>query len=301
MGEINTKLIAENWKEELKLSVASLPTKPCLAIVVAKGYSDASTKYVNNKIKVAKEIGIEILLKEIEWEDRSKEDTYCELVNVISQLNLADCVNGIIVQLPFVDIPEKDISELIEPSKDVDGFTSIQKGKLVDGDADTLIPCTALGIMRILENTHSNLNGKTMAIINRSNLIGKPLIQLALNKNMTPIVVHTKTNYNSRVFALNNSNIIVSGCGKRKLFNAYDIGNYIETIIDCSMTPQDGIKGVGDFDKESILENKPNVSIASGYGHTGLTTVVALMNNVILAYKNQMAKEKVDLWDLIKG
>jgi methylenetetrahydrofolate dehydrogenase (NADP+)/methenyltetrahydrofolate cyclohydrolase len=285
--EINTKAFAEQWKEQLRIEIKHLKSTPKLLIIMAERYYEPSKKYVSNKMKVANELGIEVALAEVKWSGRTKEELLFTLENIISKHE----GYSIIVQLPFPQLTEEDIAKLIPTNADVDGFTNEQKGLLVSGSDKALVPCTALGVIKLLEYVHGDLTGKSIAIFNRSNLIGKPLMQLALQKNMTPTVLHTKSAEYEKEKGLEETDIIVTGCGKRKMFNSCDIdGSFVETIIDCSMDRVDGIPGVGDFDKEDILNHYSNINIASGYGHTGTLTVIALCENVIKSHKLMMGK-----------
>ena len=287
--EINTKKVVSEWKQELKNTVERLVSTPTLEIIVADGYSEASTKYVNNKVKLAEELGIEVILTKIQWEGRSREDLLAELRNEIKDSSQTTDIHGIIVQLPFPHVSEKEIARMLPAEKDVDGFTNEQNRLLIDGDKKALVPCTAKGVMKLIKAVEgNNLKGKSISIVNRSNLIGMPLFYLALQENMTPTICHSKTEFIYTHFR--NSDIIVTGCGQRGIYKS-SYFPFNPTIIDCSTTPVEGKKGVGDCDKEEILLNKPGIKIASGYGHTGPMTVCALMDNVIQAYLQQGGRE----------
>lgn len=284
MPEINSKYYAELWKQELKEEIKELTITPSLTIIIGKEYYPPSKIYVNNKLKVAKELGIKTNLIKIEWEAKDKETLIMELKTHLFNCYLKE--SSIIIQDPFPLIPQETIGEMLEDCYmlDVDGFSRTQKHLLSENNHNALVPCTALGVIKLLKYVHGDLTSKSISIFSRSNLIGKPLLQLALNENMTPTVLHSKSHQHSKCIAFA-SDIIVTGCGKRKLFNSVDIMNSKATIVDCSMDKVEGIKGVGDCDKEDILEHFPKVSIASGYNHTGLFTVLALMSNVIKAHK----------------
>lgn len=285
MPEINTKHYSELWKQELKEEIKGLKSTPSLAIIIGKDYYEPSKIYVRNKLKVAKELGIETNLIEIEWKGKSKE----ELIEEIQE-HLDECFvenSSVIIQDPFPLISQKEIAEMLEDyyMLDVDGFSIRQEQMLRENNPNTLIPCTALGCLKLLKYVHGeDLTSRSIAIFSRSNLIGKPLLQLALNENMTPTILHSKSHNYTKCMAFTND-IVVSGCGKRKLFNSNNIINGNITIIDCSMDKVDGVSGVGDFDKEDILNTFPKVNIASGFGHTGTMTCIALMENVIKAHK----------------
>ena len=288
--EINTKKIVEEWKANLKKEVEELGARPRLAIITAPGFNEASHIYVRNKCKVAEEIGIDVEVIEMDWQGKTASMIYNDLFWKVAEIDRT--FNGIIIQSPYPNISNKVIGEILNPiaNKDVDGFSSKQKLLLMENDENALVPCTALGVMHLLDNLYEDLTGKTISICSRSELIGAPLLQLALQRNMTPKVIHSKSKYEPL-----DSEIIVTGCGQRKIFGVYDIEYDVETIIDCSMTKKEGVQGVGDWDKEEILDcSFIDVNIASGYGHTGLLTTAGLMANVIKAFKIQKSVDKLN-------
>ena len=282
--KFNAKDLADRWKQELKEEVKKLSKKPKMAIIIAKGYSDASNVYVNNKIKVCKQIGVDALLIEYdEWRNKSKIENLTYLINI---LNNDNGVHGIIVQKPFPTLTDKDIDNLILPKKDIDGFTNHNKGALLAKDDNALVPATALGCSKIIEEVFGkDLSGKKAVILNRSGLIGLPLQGILINNNCTVTTIHSRTSKIDVGMELKNADIVITGCGKRKLFNHKDIGDRCKLIIDCSMAKVEGVKGVGDVDLEDILLYRPDIIISSGYGQTGILTTVALVNNLIQAYK----------------
>lgn len=275
--EINTKEIVEQWIEELKVRSRNLFTTPNLTIIQI-GDNEASNKYIKNKLAMADRLGIYA--------------RHLKLEETISQAELNTIMKHyggfpIILQLPVPKHLNVDEAMLrIDQRSDVDGFTYHQRGLLASGDEAALVPATALGIHRILKATVGDLTGKKVAIVNRSHLIGQPLLQLMLRENAIPTMLHSKVPHHKLLEELDRSDVVVTGCGKRKLFssNCFTPG---QVLIDCSMDRVDGIPGVGDMDKEEILKNI-YVQIASGYGHTGMATTVGLMENVIKVYEQQM-------------
>ena len=273
-SEINTKEIVGQWIEELKVRCNNLFTTPYLTIIQI-GDNEASNKYIKNKLSMADRLGIYAI--------------HLKFPETITQteLNMVMKRYGefpIILQLPVPDhIDVEKAMKQIDPKSDVDGFTHYQKALLLDGNMNALVPATALGIHRILKETVGDLTGKKVAIVNRSHLIGKPLMQLLLSENAVPTMLHSKVPQDILKKEIYNSDIVITGCGKRKIFNSKNFSPG-QVLIDCSMDRVDGIPGVGDMDKEEILKNV-FVKIASGYGHTGLATTVGLMNNVIKTYE----------------
>ena len=283
MGEINTKQIVKTWKEELKLEVETLKAKgvyPKLTIVQDSQTKEECARYKKGKYSNAKELGIECEDIIIETEGKDKTSILRDLMDAIEDIN-----NPVIVQMPFTGISISDLSTIIPYEYDVDGFTMEQRHLLDINDPKALVPCTAKGVMKLLEEVHEDLCGLVICIVNRSDLIGKPLFKLALQRNMTPIMCHSKTSPYDLKRLMVTSDIVVTGCGKRAIFNSSDVSCCAGAIIDCSMHRGEDGK-VGDFDKEDVLNNCPYINIASGYGHSGVTTVVALMDNIIKVYKN---------------
>lgn len=286
--EFNAKQLSQEWKEELRKEIESFPTKPVMAVIIAKDYSEASKKYVANKIKTNEELGIETELFEIEYQDKSHDELLKELTGLILVLNSRRCINGIIVQKPFPQLIDHEIDNLIDVLKDIDGFSCYQKGALVSKMDNVLAPATALGCSKIISKVfNGNVSGLNAVIINRSGLIGLPLQSILLYNNCTVTNIHTKTNEEYKNLLLKNADIVITGCGQRKIFNSSHFSNKCKLIIDCSMTKVEGILGVGDLDKEQLLEHRPDIVVSSGYNQSGLLTVTALANNLVQAYKAQ--------------
>lgn len=271
MIEINTKEIVEKWQEEIKERINKLNFKPALNIIQI-GDKEESNIYVRNKMKTGEKLGIEVNI--IKHDKASQKVIECDL-------EMAYCPT--ILQLPVEGINVNKAIRYLSGLYDVDGFTIFQKGLLADGDHRALIPATALGVLRILKETAGLLSGKKVVIVNRSHLIGKPLMQLMLNENAYVTVCHSKTPADELKREMKEADIVITGCGLRKVFDSSYFKDG-QILIDCSMAKVEGIKGVGDMDKEDILK-KLNVKIASGFGHTGIATVTALFDNVIKFYE----------------
>ena len=284
MGEINTKQIVKEWKEELKLEVEKLKAKgvyPKLTIVQDSQTKEECARYKKGKYSNAKELGIECEDIIIETEGKDKTLILRDLMDAIEDID-----NPVIVQMPFTGISISDLSTIIPYEYDVDGFTMEQRHLLDINDPKALVPCTAKGVMKLLEELYEEgLSGLMICIVNRSDLIGKPLLKLALQRNMTPIMCHSKTSPYDLKRLMVTSDIVVTGCGKRAIFNSSDVSCCTGAIIDCSMHRGEDGK-VGDFNKEDVLNCYPYINIASGYGHSGLLTIYSLMGNVVQVYKN---------------
>jgi len=270
MNIINTKEIAQEIKDAFKASMTK-GIAPKLVILQVEG-DKASDSYVKNKIKLGKELGIEVehtLLKN----DIPQRD----LEMIIEYYN-TDCdTNGIIVQLPLPKhLDERKALDTIDVEKDVDGLGTKQIGRLTTQNGKIMYPCTALGVLNMLIHI-TELEGKDVVIVNRSNLIGKPLQIMLTDENATVTMCHSKTkNLKEK---MQNADIVITGIGKAKFFDkSYFKDGQI--IIDCSMNMYEG-KLCGDVKIEDLEEL--DVLVASGTGHTGVMTVLSLMYNTLMA------------------
>lgn len=280
--EMNSTTILANWFDELWCRLESLREvyefTPKLNIVRVGDRSDTSL-YVNSKKKKGKQLQIDV--------------NVLELPESISQVELNVLMASMdvptILQLPLPEhLDSREAIGHLDPECDVDGLTPHQKGLLVDNDPRAFIPATAKGVMRLVES-YVNLRDMRVAIVSRSELIGRPLIQCMLNKDAMPIVIHSKISDMFVREQLREADVIVTGCGGRKLFDHRYFNTFGQVIVDCSMAKVDGIDGVGDCDKDSIM-NKTHNTIASGYGHTGPATVMGLMSNVVQYYEMRLNK-----------
>ena len=209
---IDGKLIASKVKEQVSVAVSDLNQKsifPGLATIIV-GNDAASSIYVKNKRKSAKEVGIESFQYEFPENIQEK-----ELLELINELNLNSDVDGILVQLPLPKHINSDlIIDSIDVNKDVDGFNVINAGKTFIG-RDSVIPCTPLGCLLMLKSIKIELKGKNAVIIGRSNIVGKPMAQLLLNEDCTVTIVHSKT-FNIQAL-VKEADIVVAAVGSANL------------------------------------------------------------------------------------
>lgn len=277
-GEINTKEILKKWQIELVGRLDRLKRnghEPRLNIITVSSNEDGKL-YVNNKIKKAEELGIQCSIFELD--EYTSQDMLNELIGCMR--------HPTILQLPIPKhLDKEEALRYLKPELDVDGLTTYQKGLLVNGDKKAMIPATAAGVVRIIEHI-TNIQGKKVAILSRSELIGKPLTQLILQKDGYPIVMHSKISEYELNYEMMDADIVVTGCGKRAIFDSNNFDVDCQILIDCSMHRSPVRDGVGDIDKEDILKHTDNL-IASGYGHTGPATVMGLMDNVAKYYELQ--------------
>ncbi len=269
---INVKKIVEVKKEELKLKIAKLKNNginPKICVIVANK-EESSIIYVKNKRKICEELGI---LYEDYFLDENVSDN--EILGLIEKLNNDISVNTILLQLPLYEhLDERKIINKISYKKDVDGLTSINLGKLFVGE-ECIIACTPKGIITILENVIQNFEGKHAVIIGRSNIVGKPIAQLLLNKNCTVTMCHSKTKDISKYTKEADILIVATGIPR------YITGNMVKKdsiIIDVGINRVDG-KVIGDVDTESVSNISKYVTKVPG--GVGLTTVLSLVENVV--------------------
>ena len=257
----------------------------CKVVFIQIGENPASNVYVRNKINLCKEVGIEV--KHIQGDEETSQEA---LINSIKRFNLDKDIHGIMVQLPLPEhISEEAVINAIAPEKDIDGFTTINKGKLMIGDKDAIIPCTPKGIMTILEHQGIDLQGKNVVIVGRSNIVGKPLAQLMINAGATVTICNSKTkrDYLSTLFF--NADIFISAIGKANYFNEkFFLDNrmlteYLEdtVAIDVGINRDKEGKLCGDIDKELYDKFEDVTSVPGG---VGVMTVLEVIRNSLECY-----------------
>lgn len=270
---INGREVAKNWKDEITKRVSELTVQPHLAVVLV-GDNPASQVYVRNKEKACAQTGIRSTVI------RLKEDcTQVELENVVRSLNTDDSVHGILVQLPLpTHINEADILALINPEKDVDGFHAMNSGRLMNGQKG-FIPCTPLGIMRLLEAYKIPLEGKHAVIVGRSNIVGKPMAMLLLAQNATVTICHSKTR-NLAEFT-RQADILVAAVGKAN-FITPEMVKARAVVIDVGINRVNG-QIIGDVDARV---NEIASYITPVPGGVGQMTIAMLLSNTVDAAQN---------------
>ncbi|MCK4687908.1 MAG: bifunctional 5,10-methylenetetrahydrofolate dehydrogenase/5,10-methenyltetrahydrofolate cyclohydrolase [Candidatus Lokiarchaeota archaeon] len=265
-------------KEEINKFVKKTGIKPKLAAILV-GEDPASEVYVNIKRKKCAEAGIESILVKLD-----KEISNEELLNEIDKLNKDKTVHGIILQLPLPNKLRESTNEFIEkifPLKDVDGSSPINKGMLFDYNEE-LAACTPKGIIALLEYYNIDLKGKDVVIINRSNLVGKPLIFMLLKRNATVTVCHTSTKNIEE--HMRRSDILIVAVGIPNFITQEKIKKGA-IIIDVGQSRVEG-KLFGDVDFDDVLEKC--AAITPTPGGVGPLTVAFLLQNTFIAYKKQI-------------
>ena len=273
---IDGKKTAQKIKCRLKDKISNLKIKPGLAVILV-GDNPASQVYVSMKKKACDEIGIKSF--EYKLSQSASED---ELIKLIKKLNKDKKVHGILVQLPLPGhINENNILFTIDPGKDVDGFHPMNIGKMMIG-AETFLPCTPYGIQKLLEEYNIKTTGKNVVILGRSNIVGKPIGMMLLQKhnfgNATVIFCHSQSEKRDEL--LKQADIIIAAIGKPNFVKA-DMIKDGAVIIDVGINRVSG-KIVGDVDYDDVF-NKVS-AITPVPGGVGPMTIAMLMSNTLQAY-----------------
>jgi methylenetetrahydrofolate dehydrogenase (NADP+)/methenyltetrahydrofolate cyclohydrolase len=277
--------VALDVRSRIKQAVCELKKRhdviPCLATVLV-GDDPASSTYIKNKQKAAAAVGI--ITRDHKLSSSIKQ---YELIELIKLLNQDFSIHGILVQLPLpAHIDELAIVDLIKPAKDVDGLTPFNAGMLLNGKGN-LKPCTPSGIIELLDFYKIDVNRKDAVIVNRSNLVGKPLALLLLERNATVTICHSKTKGLDE--KLKGADLIITAVGDRQHFIlTEDMVKNDAVVIDVGITRDKG-KLMGDVDFQAV---KKKVSwITPVPGGVGPMTVSMLLKNTVSAALSISKKE----------
>ena len=270
--EISVK-IKDQLKEEVCKIKETYPRLPKLVVILV-GDNQASQTYVRNKERGCQYIGIE---SEILRHDASFSEI--ELLQEINDLNNDDTVDGILVQLPLPQhINEEKVLDAIVPSKDVDGFHPENVAKLFLGQ-HSLVPCTPKGMMVLLEEINYDLAGKEVVIVGRSNIVGKPVALLCLQKNATVTIAHSQTKDLKAVCS--RADVLIAAIGKPKFFNH----EYVKdgaVVLDVGINRDENNKLCGDVDFDDVKDKVSAITPVPG--GIGPMTITMLMKNTIEAF-----------------
>lgn len=274
---ISGKEISVKIKDQLKEEVSKIkeiyPRLPKLVVILV-GDNQASQTYVRNKERGCQYIGIE---SEILRHDASFSEI--ELLQEINDLNNDDTVDGILVQLPLPQhINEEKVLDAIVPSKDVDGFHPENVAKLFLGQ-HSLVPCTPKGMMVLLEEINYDLAGKEVVIVGRSNIVGKPVALLCLQKNATVTIAHSQTKDLKAVCS--RADVLIAAIGKPKFFNH----EYVKdgaVVLDVGINRDENNKLCGDVDFDDVKDKVSAITPVPG--GIGPMTITMLMKNTIEAF-----------------
>ncbi len=271
---IDGKEISKDIKKELKDKISLLKNKPCL-VVISVGNNEASKVYVRQKEKAANLVGI--TYQHLHYDEIKEED----LLKEIDKLNKDSNVNGVIVQLPLPDyLNSTRIVNYIDSSKDVDGLSYLNAGKLLN-NSDCLVSCTPNGIMELLKRKKVDLVGKKVVVIGRSILVGKPMMNLFINANSTVTLCHSKTK--DIASYTKHADIIVVAIGKPNFLKKEMIKKGV-ILIDVGIN-RVGDSLIGDIDYNDCYPKAKLITPVPG--GVGPMTVAMLMSNVYEAYLKQ--------------
>jgi methylenetetrahydrofolate dehydrogenase (NADP+) / methenyltetrahydrofolate cyclohydrolase len=291
MGRIDGTAIAKEIRTQLAKAVDGLTgRKPGLAVLLV-GEDAASETYVANKRRAAHNVGIRstVIRRPVTIGEE-------ELLQEIDRLNADHEIDGILVQLPLPPhISSSKVIKRIDPAKDVDGFHPINMGKLLIGEEDGFLPCTPYGIHEMLIRSHINPEGKHVVVLGRSNIVGKPLAALLMQKrptcNATVTLVHSRTKDLKAI--CREADILVAAIGRPKFVTA-DMVKGGAVVIDVGINRVDapqtskGYKLVGDVDMAQVEEKASLISPVPG--GVGPMTVAMLLQNTWTSYcRKEMA------------
>ncbi|MFA4030189.1 MAG: hypothetical protein GDYSWBUE_001781 [Candidatus Fervidibacterota bacterium] len=277
---LDGKAIAAQIEQEIRAELDELKSEhsitPGLAVVLV-GENPASEVYVRNKERKCNDLGIRSIVRRLP-ESASEQ----EVIDAVRQLNEDESVHGIIVQLPLpkhVD-PEVVISH-IDPNKDVDGFHPVNVGWMFIG-RNRFVPCTPAGIVEILDRSGIEIEGKRAVVIGRSNIVGKPLSILLLQRNATVTVCHSRTVDLPNI--TRQADILVAAVGRARFVTA-EMVKEGAVVIDVGINRVDD-KIVGDVDFDAVKEVASAITPVPG--GVGPLTVIMLMRNTVLAAKMRL-------------
>ena len=265
---LDGKALAEQCKQEVKKAAETLARRPGLAVIIV-GNNPASRVYVNSKRKDCEECGFfseEYALPE--------ETTQGELIALIEQLNQRQEIDGILCQLPLPQgIDEEAVLMAISPEKDVDGFHPMNMGALLVGK-EGFLPCTPYGIMEILKAYHIDPKGKQCVVIGRSNIVGKPMALLLLQKHGTVTICHSRTQNLAEI------------CRTADILVAADMVKPGAVVIDVAMNRNQAGKLCGDVDYPAVKEIASAITPVPG-GVGPMTRAMLMKNTLLAAQKHQ--------------
>lgn len=275
---IDGKELSAKVLDEVKAEIKGCMIRPSIAVIQV-GDNPASNSYIANKEKVCSSVGIYFRL--FKFEDGTPE---LSIINKIKELNNDEYVNGIMVQLPLpVQYNEKRLLNTISNAKDVDGLTDINVGRFVNGKK-SLIPCTALGVMRMLDEEGIEVAGKDVVIVGRSKLVGRPLATLMLNRDATVTTCHHLTK--DLAEHTKRADILVVAAGVPNLITA-DMVKKSAVVIDVGINRVNDTL-CGDVDTAEVAKKASYISPVPG--GVGPMTVAMLVENVLTCYNAKNSK-----------
>jgi methylenetetrahydrofolate dehydrogenase (NADP+)/methenyltetrahydrofolate cyclohydrolase len=291
--------IKHDVKTQIEQMVETGGIRPCLA-AVRVGDDPASAVYVGNKIKACEEVGIRS-----EHHALPSSTTTEELLNLIHSLNASDDVDGILTQLPLPSgVAERAIIEAIDPAKDVDGFHPVNAGKLALG-RPVFVPCTPAGIIELLDDNSIEIRGARACVVGRSQIVGRPMAQLLLQRDATVTICHSRTRDLASV--TREADLLIVAIGRTGMIRREHIkpGAIVVDVGMNKVSDPDEVKALfgSDADKRLAVVSKRGYTLVGDVhpaeaaevagrltpvpGGVGLLTVAMLMKNTLLAARRR--------------
>jgi methylenetetrahydrofolate dehydrogenase (NADP+)/methenyltetrahydrofolate cyclohydrolase len=272
---INGKQIAEQIKQNLKQEISQLNSKPGLAVILV-GDNPNSIIYTSLKEKACEEVGIYSKIYKFKKEIKEQ-----EIIDLIKELNQNPKINGVLVQLPLPkNLNQNKVINSLSPEKDVDGLHPLNLGKL-SSNQSTIIPCTPKAIIKVLDFFNIDLQGKNIVIINRSNVVGKPLANLFLKRNATVTLCHSKTQNLEK--HTQQADILISATGSAGLISSKMVKPGV-VIVSLGISRDENNKIKGDVEENAKEKASYFVPVLGGIGPM---TIAMLLENTLQVYKTQ--------------
>lgn len=277
-GKEFSKKILEEISNEQKEIVERKNLRPAGLAVIIVGENPASQVYVRNKTRACEKVGF--YSETIKLEENISEN---DLIKKIEELNENNKIDGILVQLPLPKhIDELKVINSIKPEKDVDGFSNVNVGKMVIGDESGFLSCTPYGIMQLLEGYDIDVDGKDVVVVGRSNIVGKPMAMMLIQKGATVQVCNSRTKDLSK--KLKKADIIVVAVGVPRMIKATDVKEGV-VVIDVGINRVDG-KLCGDVDYEDVAQKASYITPVPG--GVGTMTIASLIKNTFISYQRKI-------------
>ena len=277
-GKEFSKKILEEISNEQKEIVERKNLRLAGLAVIIVGENPASQVYVRNKTRACEKVGF--YSETIKLEENISEN---DLIKKIEELNENDKIDGILVQLPLPKhIDELKVINSIKPEKDVDGFSNVNVGKMVIGDESGFLSCTPYGIMQLLEGYDIDVDGKDVVVVGRSNIVGKPMSMMLIQKGATVQVCNSRTKDLSK--KLKKADIIVVAVGVPRMIKATDVKEGV-VVIDVGINRVDG-KLCGDVDYEDVAQKASYITPVPG--GVGPMTIASLIKNTFISYQRKI-------------
>jgi len=269
---IDGKTVAATLRTRIAARVGTLPFRPGLAVVLV-GDDTASAVYVRSKDRAANAAGI--AARTIRLPAGTSEDA---LLTQVARLNADQSIDGILVQLPLpAHIRQRAVIEAVDPEKDVDGFHPLNFGKLAAGEP-SLVPCTPLGVMKLLDEAGTQLAGARALVLGRSAIVGRPMAALLVGANATVTVAHSRTR--ELAAECRRAEVLIAAVGKPEMVR----GDWIApgaTVIDVGINRLDDNRLVGDVSFAEAVEIAGAITPVPG--GVGPMTIACLLENTLTA------------------